>query len=690
MGLFEAIRSRSGLVVSVIGISLIAFVLTDFLSSGNVLFQGDKDAVGRIGGTKISYIEFNKDVEELRQNPQYAQASPLQISELVWNNLLNEKLLVEPMADLGFVVTDEELRRVIELNPSVQQMPGLQDPNTGAFRPDLLRSALQNLRDQREQSSEAAAQYESWVAFESDIKNQSLSNKIYDAVSAGMRMPLALQNALNARNNRQIQLEVASMSVSEVADSSVEATDADYKAVYAEYKSSFKLTKPVRDGFVADFPLAPSDEDLVKVKLELSTLAADFAASSDDSSFAAANSDVFATPSLRPESSINPIVLEAIQGMTAGFVGGPIQDGDSYRLVKVMSRAALPDSARAKHILIAYAGSERSSAQRSYQEAKELADSLLAAIKSGASFAAASEALSSDVVAASKGGDLGWFQPGMMTPAFEQFCFERRTGSFDLVETEFGFHLVEVTGQKGSRPALRLAEIVRRIDVSPETEQKIYAQASALAKAIQEGKEPQEAAAQLGVAMLPARNVTATDASVMGLTDGREVVRWMFNEDREVGEVSVVNNNYKSYSVVYVSGAFEEGYKPLDAVKDDLNALALNRAKVRALAERMSKTEQLNWTPANVTLASPFLVSGREPKVVGIAAGSKVGAESEVIEGSNGVYRFKVVNTFDAAPSLTAADMAAENNRLAGNAQRMLLQSLLGSAKVTDNRGMFY
>ena len=690
MGLFEAIRSRSGLVVSVIGISLIAFVLTDFLSSGNVLFQGDKDAVGRIGGTKISYIEFNKDVEELRQNPQYAQASPLQISELVWNNLLNEKLLVEPMADLGFVVTDEELRRVIELNPSVQQMPGLQDPNTGAFRPDLLRSALQNLRDQREQSSEAAAQYESWVAFESDIKNQSLSNKIYDAVSAGMRMPPALQNALNARNNRQIQLEVASMSVSEVADSSVEATDADYKAVYAEYKSSFKLTKPVRDGFVADFPLVPSDEDLVKVKLELSTLAADFAASSDDSSFAAANSDVFATPSLRPESSINPIVLEAIQGMTAGFVGGPIQDGDSYRLVKVMSRAALPDSARAKHILIAYAGSERSSAQRSYQEAKELADSLLAAIKSGASFAAASEALSSDVVAASKGGDLGWFQPGMMTPAFEQFCFERRTGSFDLVETEFGFHLVEVTGQKGSRPALRLAEIVRRIDVSPETEQKIYAQASALAKAIQEGKEPQEAAAQLGVAMLPARNVTATDASVMGLTDGREVVRWMFNEDREVGEVSVVNNNYKSYSVVYVSGAFEEGYKPLDAVKDDLNALALNRAKVRVLAERMSKTEQLNWTPANVTLASPFLVSGREPKVVGIAAGSKVGAESEVIEGSNGVYRFKVVNTFDAAPSLTAADMAAENNRLAGNAQRMLLQSLLGSAKVTDNRGMFY
>ncbi|MGA0109164.1 MAG: peptidylprolyl isomerase [Schleiferiaceae bacterium] len=690
MGLFEAIRSRSGLVVSVIGISLIAFVLTDFLTSGNILFQGDQDAVGRIEGEKISYIEFNKDVEELRQNPQYAQASPLQISEMVWNNLLNEKLLVEPMADLGFVVTDEELRRVIELNPSVQQMPGLQDPNTGAFRPDLLRSALQNLRDQRETSPEAAAQYESWVAFEQDIKNQSLSNKIYDAVAAGMRMPLSLQNAMNSRNNRQIQLEMASMSTTEVADSSVEATDADYKAVYAEYKSSFKLTKPVCDGFVADFPLTPSDMDLAKVKTELADLAIEFAASSDDSAFAATHSDMFQVPALRPEASINPAVLEAVQGMSVGFVAGPIADGNVFRLVKIMGRSSLPDSAKAKHILVAYAGAERSNAQRSYQQAKSVADSLVKAIKGGASFADASAALNNDVVAASKGGDLGWFKPGMMTPAFEAFCFERRTGTLEVVETEFGFHVVEVTGQKGARAALRLAEVARRVEVSPETEQAIYAKTGSLAKAIQEGQDPQEAAAAAGVAMLPARNITATDPSVMGLGESREVIRWMFQEDREEGEVAVVNNNYKSYSVVVLTGAYEAGYKPLDAVKDDLKALALNRAKVRVLAERMAAAKDLVWTPTNVTLGSPFLTNGREPKVVGQAAASAVGTTSEIIEGSNGVYRFKVINTFDSAPTLTAADMAAENNRLAGNAQRMLLQSLLGSAKISDNRGRFY
>jgi len=307
MGLFEAIRSRSGLVIGVIGISLVAFVLTDFLTSGNMLFQGDRDVVGRI-------LEFNKEVEELRQNPQYGQATPLQLSELVWNNLLNEKLLVLPMSELGFTVTTEELTKVIEMTPSVQQMPGLQDPNTGQFRPDLLRSALQNLRDQRESSPEAAAQWASWVAYEQDVKNQALSSKIYDAVAAGMRMPQSLQLAQNTRNNRQLQLKIAAMTVSEIKDDEATPTDEDYQAIYDEYKPNFKVNVPVRDAMVADFPLVPSDQDLAKAKEELVKIAADFATSVDDSAFAAANTDVFVPIALRPEANINPNVLPYVQG----------------------------------------------------------------------------------------------------------------------------------------------------------------------------------------------------------------------------------------------------------------------------------------------------------------------------------------------------------------------------------------
>ncbi len=690
MGLFESIRSRSGLVVGVIGLSLVAFVLTDFMTSGSMLFQGDRDLVGRVEGTKVSYIEFNKEVEVLRQNPQYSQASPLQLSELVWNNILNERLLIEPMADLGFVVTTEELGRVIEMTPSVREMQGLQDPNTGQFRPDLLRSALQNLRDQRESSPEAAAQWDSWVAYEKDVKNQTMSSKINDAVAAGMRMPMSLQIAQNTRNNRQMQMQVDFMSVSEVNDSDAVASDDDYKALYEEYKSNFKITMPLRDALVADFALVPTEQDLAKTREELLKIAVDFAASIDDSAFAAANTDVFVPITLRPEASISPALLPFVQGRPSGFVSEPVQEGDLYRIAKVMGRASLPDSARAKHILIGFAGAERSQATRSYQEAERLADSILSLIKSGGSFNDLSKQFSNDAVAASNDGDLGWFQPGQMTPAFESFCFEKSIGGIDVVTTEFGFHVVQVVGQKGSRPALRLAEVVRRVTVSPESEQQVYARAGELAKLLQGGMKPEEAALKAGVPLMPARNVRAIDASVPGMNDNREVVRWIFNEEREVGEVSVVNNNYKSYSVVQLTAVYKEGYKSLDAVKEDLKTLALNRAKVRVLAERLKARTKPVWVDASATLASPYLATGREPKVVGIVSGNAVGFTSGIIEGSNGAYRVKLVNVFDAPSSMSAADAAAENNRLGSNAQRMLLQSLMQSAKVVDNRGAFY
>jgi peptidyl-prolyl cis-trans isomerase D len=174
------------------------------------------------------------------------------------------------------------------------------------------------------------------------------------------------------------------------------------------------------------------------------------------------------------------------------------------------------------------------------------------------------------------------------------------------------------------------------------------------------------------------------------MNDNREVVRWIFNEEREVGEVSVVNNNYKSYTVVQLTAVYKEGYKSLEAVKEDLKTLAMNRAKVRVLAERLKARTKPQWVDASATLAAPYLATGREPKVVGIASGNAVGFTSGVIEGSNGAYRVKLVNVFDAPSSMTAADAAAENNRLGSNAQRMLLQSLMQSAKVVDNRGAFY
>ena len=100
----------------------------------------------------------------------------------------------------------------------------------------------------------------------------------------------------------------------------------------------------------------------------------------------------------------------------------------------------------ASHILLMYAGSERSSATRSKDEALSEIESLKSRLEEGASFAELAGA-HSDCPSGQSGGDLGSFGRGMMVPEFETAAFGLEVGgTSDVVETPFGYHLIHRTG----------------------------------------------------------------------------------------------------------------------------------------------------------------------------------------------------------------------------------------------------
>jgi peptidyl-prolyl cis-trans isomerase C len=77
-----------------------------------------------------------------------------------------------------------------------------------------------------------------------------------------------------------------------------------------------------------------------------------------------------------------------------------------------------------------------------------LAQELLKKIKNGADFAAIARDFST-CPSKSKGGDLGWFGEGKMVPAFEAAVKRLSTGRVsDVVQTQFGFHIIKKTGSK--------------------------------------------------------------------------------------------------------------------------------------------------------------------------------------------------------------------------------------------------
>lgn len=106
----------------------------------------------------------------------------------------------------------------------------------------------------------------------------------------------------------------------------------------------------------------------------------------------------------------------------------------------------MSDQVRASHILLMYDGSASSTATRSKEEAATQIADLKARIEGGATFADIARE-NSDCPSGAQGGDLGSFGRGQMVPEFESATFAMEVGDLsDVVETDFGYHLIQRTG----------------------------------------------------------------------------------------------------------------------------------------------------------------------------------------------------------------------------------------------------
>ncbi len=105
----------------------------------------------------------------------------------------------------------------------------------------------------------------------------------------------------------------------------------------------------------------------------------------------------------------------------------------------------MADQVRASHILLMYAGSERSTASRSKADASTQIAQIKAQIDGGGDFAELARK-HSDCPSRKSGGDLGSFGRGQMVRAFEETAFGLAVGATSgVVETPFGYHVIRRT-----------------------------------------------------------------------------------------------------------------------------------------------------------------------------------------------------------------------------------------------------
>ncbi|MBI1911821.1 MAG: SurA N-terminal domain-containing protein [Deltaproteobacteria bacterium] len=110
----------------------------------------------------------------------------------------------------------------------------------------------------------------------------------------------------------------------------------------------------------------------------------------------------------------------------------------------------IPGAIKARHILIR-PDANAADKEKAKNEAKKKTEEVLAKVKNGGKFAELAKAYSQDPGSAKQGGELGWFQKGIMIKSFEETAFAMKKGEVsNVIETEFGYHIILVEDKKES------------------------------------------------------------------------------------------------------------------------------------------------------------------------------------------------------------------------------------------------
>jgi len=431
----------------------------------------------------------------------------------------------------------------------------------------------------------------------------------------------------------------------------------------------------------------------------------DFKQTDNDSMFIENNSNAPSLPAYQTAAQLTPALSDQLSSLQKDSVYGPYASGTNYSLYKIIKIESDTNySVRASHILF------RADAQtpEAKAEAKKKAQDILNQIKGGANFAEMAKLHGTDGTA-SRGGDLGWFGKGQMVGPFEKACFAATSAGVlpNLVETDFGYHIIKITNPKTNKKFL-VGTVVYNIEPSEETTDSTYAKADNFAATVKDtaqfAKEIVLLSAKGKVQKYEQKNIGQNEQGVSGLQNARELLRWAYNT-ADVGDVSQVFTIDNKFVVAILTGERDKGTASVNDVRDDVKRKVLMEKKGATISEKLSGlsgsladiakkygAQAQTGTATDVTLASSILSSvGYDIVITGAAFGLKQGTISKPIVGENGVAIVKPV-LITTAPDVSDYNSYA-TQALAPKVNRVDYQSdeaLKFFADIEDDRYKIY
>ncbi|MBQ8360482.1 MAG: SurA N-terminal domain-containing protein [Bacteroidaceae bacterium] len=711
MATLQKIRNMGPVLVAFVGLALFAFIAGD---AWQVLqpHTGQQD-VGEIYGEKISAQDYQKAVDEytevykfMRQTTAVSDAELTQIKDRIWNQLVTQKLLEKEAEALGLQVTDAEVKATVAagVHPMLQQTP-FSNPQTGRFDVEILKKFLHEAStiDMSQMPAQYVEYYQSmtnyWNHMEKELRHTLLLEK-YQALLANAQIsnPTEAKEAFEGSNN-QMDLLVAAVPYTAVADSTVSISDSDLKQLYNEKKEQFKQYTESRNIKYIDVLVTPSQEDRNMLNEEVREYAQQLATT--DAELAAfirsTGSSVLYSEVPVKSSAYAKDIASRLDTAKIGQVVGPYYNraDDSYNAFKVIAKVSGPDSVQYRAIQVFAETEDRTNT---------LADSIYNAIKGGADFAELAKKYSQT-------GEAMWIygaQYEAMPVEAEDATLINTLNSMavnELKDLQLGQgHLIlQVLDRKGMTDKYQVAAIKRPIEFSKETYNAAYNKFSQFVASNNTLEQIEANAEENGYRLLERNGFLSNAHNVSNISGTRDALRWIF--DANVGEVSPLyecgENNH--LLVVALTDINEEGYIPFEKVKEQLKAEAIRNKKAEKLmadlkgisnfSDAKAAANVVTDTIKHVTFAAPAYVSitrGSEPVLGAYAANAELNKLSAPIKGNAGVYLIQVINREQNSTEFNAETEAVKLNAMAMRSISSFMNELYMKADVKDNRYLYF
>ncbi|WP_293873992.1 peptidylprolyl isomerase [Flavobacterium sp.] len=700
MAVLSKIRKRSGLLLLAIGFALLAFVVQDLFTKG---FKSLSKDVGSINGKDVSFEEFRIKVANTEKNSQGQgqNMTSMQASNQVWNQEVSIALLNEEFEKLGIRVGEKHILEVLKADQRYAQnkmflnAAGKFDLNKFKEYFKATPEGMQMLKEE-EKNAEINAKYQ--------IYNSLIKGAMFTTQTEG-------KFKYEAETNK-VSFDYVMVPFSSIKDTDVKITDDEIKAYMKTKEKKFKSegSRELDYVLISEKPSAQDEAEIKKniealllpsVRYNKETTKNDtiqgFKSVTNNAEFVNSNSDIPFDSTYIAKQDLPKESADQLFNLPVGDVYGPYIKNNYYCISKSLGRKA-GAKVKASHILISWEGTKvpTKKEKRTKEQAKAKAEGLLAQAQANPGMFMMLAMTNSDDSSAQQGGDLGYFAPGQMVKPFNDFVFNNPVGKIGLVETEFGYHIINVTDKQD---AVKLATIAQKIQPSEATNDKAYTEATKFEMDAVK-KDFATLVKQMKLTINPSVRVKAVDEGFGSISNQRQIVKWAFDKATKIGDVKRFEIVNVGHVIAKLKSTADKGLMTVEEAKPQVETILKNKKKAAMIATKMKGTSLAAIATTNkvtvmnavdLTIENPNIAGGGfEPKVVGLSFSSKAGQLSKPIDGNSGEFVI-VTKVVTKAPAIKKYDEYVNKIKpQVANYSGRVLPALKNDADIKDNRADFY